>query len=378
MNYWPALTTNLAECQTPLDDAITDLSHTGASVAKEQYGARGWVTHHNFDICAAQRRLTPRNHGIWVVGGAWLCQHLWEQYLFTGDKKFLAEKAYPAMKGASEFFLDFLVKDPRTGYLISGPSNSPEQGGLVMGPTMDHEIIRSLFANTAAAAAMLDATPISPPSSTKPASDRPAPDRQAWASCRNGWKTRTASNDQHRACLASLGIYPGAEITSACTPSFSMPRGSRSSIAATRPPAGAWAGRSTLGPLAGRRPRLQASATCWCPSARLPARAGSIPNLFDAHPPFQIDGNFGCTAGVARCSCRATRARSPAARAAQRLAERQREGPAHRGGFTVDIAWKKGKLTEAKIVSDQGSPFKVRYGEKVVGEEVEQERDVGL
>ena len=99
MNYWPALNTNLAECQTPLDDAITDLTHTGAAVAKEQYGALGWVTHHNFDIWRGAAPINASNHGIWVSGGAWLCQHLWEQYLFTGDKKFLAEKAYPAMKG---------------------------------------------------------------------------------------------------------------------------------------------------------------------------------------------------------------------------------------------------------------------------------------
>ena len=152
MNYWPALTTNLAECQEPLVDAINELAVSGQSVAKAHYGARGWVVHHNFDLWRGAAPINASNHGIWVVGGAWLCEHLWQQYLFTGDKEFLAQRAYPAMKAASEFFLDYLVKDPLTGYLISGPSNSPEQGGLVMGPTMDHAIIRSLLGNTAAAA----------------------------------------------------------------------------------------------------------------------------------------------------------------------------------------------------------------------------------
>ncbi len=177
MNYWPALVTNLAECQAPLDDAITDLTHTGAIVANEQYGARGWVVHHNFDLWRGAAPINASNHGIWVVGGAWLCQHLWEQYLFTGDKKFLADKAYPAMKGASQFFVDYLVKDPLTGYLISGPSNSPEQGGLVMGPTMDHEIIRSLFANTAAAARAGPGCRLCRQARRNPQADRPAPHR---------------------------------------------------------------------------------------------------------------------------------------------------------------------------------------------------------
>ena len=115
MNYWPAEETNLAECQLPLFDALKDLSQTGAVVAKEQYNARGWVVHHNFDLWRGAAPINASNHGIWQTGGAWLSTHLWEHYLFTGDVQFLRETAYPLMKGAALFFVDTLVKDPESG-----------------------------------------------------------------------------------------------------------------------------------------------------------------------------------------------------------------------------------------------------------------------
>ena len=155
MNYWPAEVANLSECTEPLFDMIADCAVTGRKTAQAHYGARGWVLHHNTDLWRGTAPINHSNHGIWPSGGAWLCQHLWEHYLFTGDKAFLDQRGYPVMKEAALFFVDYLSKDPITGKLISGPSNSPEQGGLVMGPAMDHQIIRALFANTAQAARML-------------------------------------------------------------------------------------------------------------------------------------------------------------------------------------------------------------------------------
>src|SRR3954452_21172102 len=156
MNYWPSGVANLAECQLPLFDAMKELAAAGATTAKEHYNARGWVQHHNFDLWRGTAPINASNHGIWQTGGAWLSTHLWEHYLFTGDKQFLRDTAYPLMKGAAVFFVDALVKDPKTGYLYTGPSNSPEQGGLVMGPAMDRQIVRALFGEVIAAAKLLN------------------------------------------------------------------------------------------------------------------------------------------------------------------------------------------------------------------------------
>src|SRR5690348_1335996 len=153
MNYWPAELANLSECTGPLFDMIDDLVISGGRTAREQYGSGGWVVHHNTDLW---RGTAPINNidGVWPTGGAWLCYHLWEHYLFTGDKKFLA-RAYSAMKGASLFFVDDLVKDPKTGWLVTSPSFSPEQGSLCYGPTMDNQLIRALMSSTIAAAEIL-------------------------------------------------------------------------------------------------------------------------------------------------------------------------------------------------------------------------------
>jgi alpha-L-fucosidase 2 len=123
---------------------LDEISETGAIVAKEHYDCDGWVLHHNTDIWRGAAPINASNHGIWVTGGAWLSTHIWEHFLFTQDKTFLEEN-YDLIKGAALFFSQFLIEDPETGYLISTPSNSPEIGGLVAGPTMDHQIIRSLF-----------------------------------------------------------------------------------------------------------------------------------------------------------------------------------------------------------------------------------------
>ncbi len=145
MNYWPAEVTGLPECHEALFRMVEECAETGKVTAKEHYAAPGWVLHHNTDIWRGTAPINHSDHGIWVTGGAWLSLHLWEHFLFTQDREFLAARAYPVMRGAAEFFTHFLVKDPVTGYLISTPSNSPENGGLVAGPAMDHQIIRSLF-----------------------------------------------------------------------------------------------------------------------------------------------------------------------------------------------------------------------------------------
>ena len=158
MNYWPAEVCNLSECHEALFDALDEVVESGRRTAQVHYNARGWVLHHNFDLWRGTAPINNSNHGIWPVGGAWLCQHLWWHYQYEPNETFLRDRAYPILRDASLFFLDTLVEDPRSEKrrLISGPSNSPENGGLVMGPTMDHQIIRSLLGWTIEASEILD------------------------------------------------------------------------------------------------------------------------------------------------------------------------------------------------------------------------------
>ena len=156
MNYWPAEVGGLSECHEALFHALDELMASGRITAREHYGAEGWVLHHNFDLWRGTAPINHANHGIWVTGSGWLALHLWEHYLFTQDKKFLRDHAWPVMREAARFYSQFLVEDPVTHTLVSTPSNSPEQGGLVAGPTMDHQIIRSLFKACVEASAVLD------------------------------------------------------------------------------------------------------------------------------------------------------------------------------------------------------------------------------
>ncbi|MGF1924941.1 MAG: glycosyl hydrolase family 95 catalytic domain-containing protein, partial [Bacteroidia bacterium] len=155
MNYWPTEILNLSRLNEPLFSKIKGLADKGRETAKNYYNASGWVLHHNTDLWNGTAPINASDHGIWVTGGAWLSQHLWEHYLFTKNKDFLAKDGYPIMKEAALFFNDFLIKDEKTGWLISSPSNSPENGGLVAGPTMDHQLIRTLLKNCIAASIIL-------------------------------------------------------------------------------------------------------------------------------------------------------------------------------------------------------------------------------
>ncbi|HEX2100385.1 MAG TPA: glycoside hydrolase family 95 protein, partial [Candidatus Synoicihabitans sp.] len=212
MNYWPAEVANLPECAEPLFRLIEEVAVSGRETARAHYGARGWVLHHNTDLWRGTAPINASNHGIWPTGGAWLCQHLWERWRFGGDREVL-ERAYPLFRDAALFFVDFLVEDPKTGWLISGPSNSPENGGLVMGPTMDHQIIRSLFGWTAEAARELQRDGEFA-AQLEELRARIAPNQVGQHGQLQEWlEDLDDPKNQHRHVSHLWGLYPGEEIT---------------------------------------------------------------------------------------------------------------------------------------------------------------------
>ena len=388
MNYWPAEVTNLAECHLPLFDALKEVAASGETTAREHYNARGWVLHHNFDLWRGTAPINASNHGIWQTGGAWLSQHLWEHYLFSGDKQFLRDTAYPLMKGAALFFVDALVEHPEKGWLISGPSNSPEQGGLVMGPTMDHQIVRGLFGAVIAASRILN-TDAELREKLLDMRKRIAPNQVGKYGQLQEWlEDKDDPKNQHRHVSHLWGVYPGGEITPYGTPELFA--AARKSLEFRGDAATGWSmgwkinlwARFLDGDHAHRILRnLIQPAVDTGPSAS--RHGGLYPNLFDAHPPFQIDGNFGATAGIAEML---VQSHDPYATPTSLSGVQSGEaaivhllpalpsafpngsvsGLRARGGFEVDIAWRDGKLTRATFRARNAMPLKVRYAGKEV------------
>ncbi|MBI9018311.1 MAG: glycoside hydrolase family 95 protein [Phycisphaerae bacterium] len=360
MNYWPAELTGLSECHLPLFEALKDLSVAGAIVAKEHYGARGWVVHHNFDLWRGAAPINNANHGIWVSGGAWMCQHLWWNYAFTGDKEFLRNDAYPLMKGASLFFMDYLVEDQKgkEKYLISGPSNSPERGGLVMGPTMDHQIIRTLFVNTAHAARELGVDEDLQKELLVKAG-RIAPNQIGSLGQLKEWFYTEDPKTTHRHVSHLWGLHPGLEIHPRTTPELA--EACRVTLKLRGDGGTGWSKAWKINFWA----RLLDGDHSYKMLAEA-LRGNTYPNLFDSCPPFQIDGNFGATSGIAEMLLQSNGSEIeilPALPSA--FPSGKISGLRARGGFVVDIQWQNGELVSVAIQSLGGTEPIVRYKDKV-------------
>nr|WP_249665361.1 glycoside hydrolase N-terminal domain-containing protein [Mucilaginibacter sp. Bleaf8] len=369
MNYWPAEMLNLSACNTPLFKVINDLQQTGSLTARAHYGAPGWVLHHNTDVWRGTAPVNAANHGIWVTGAAWLCHHLWEHYEFTQDKEFLKNQAYPAMKSAAAFFNAFLITDPKTGYLISTPSNSPEHGGLVAGPTMDHQIIRDLFKNYVAAAKILGVDEaFSRTIQTK--YRQIAPNQIGKFGQLQEWlQDKDDSTDTHRHVSHMWGVYPGTEIGSN-TPE--LMKAAEKSMLYRGDEGTGWSIAWKVNIWA----RMRQGDHAYLMLTKLLSPADAVPNhekggvyhnLFDAHPPFQIDGNFGGAAGIAEMLLQSQSGNLellPALPSA--LPNGEVKGICARGGFVLNFSWKDGQLQQVAITSTVGKVCTVKYKDKTI------------